>query len=79
MIAYPDDRWRSLEVGDRVIAAVRFGGLFRGRIRRGTQGIIIGRMSDGRVIVTFGTRAAAYTVQPQELTPLDPPATGDHG
>lgn len=73
----PDDHWPDVDVGDRIIAAVDLGGLFRGRIRRRTQGIIIGRTPDGRVIVTFGTRLT-YTVRTFELTPVPPPTARDH-
>jgi hypothetical protein len=77
MIADPDDHSRPLDIGDRVIAAERLGGFVRGRVRRGTQGIVIGGTADGRVIVTFGTKFI-YTVQRQHLTPLEPPATGHY-
>jgi hypothetical protein len=56
------------EVGDRVIARVNIGGIFRPRVRRDTRGVVAGRTPAGELEVHFDG-GGLELVDPERLTP----------
>jgi hypothetical protein len=56
------------EVGDRVMARVDIGGIFRPRVRRDTRGVVAGRTPAGELEVHFDGGGLELVV-PERLAP----------
>ena len=59
------------DVGDRVIAAVNIGGIWRPRVPRHTGGIVVGRAPGGELEVHFAGERKEL-VEPSKLVHADP-------
>ena len=55
------------DVGDRVLAARRIGGLLRARVRAGTPGVVIARGLDDHYTVAFNSSGCTEDVAGRDL------------
>ncbi len=65
------DRPPELDVGDRVVALHRLGGLLRPTVPRGTPGLIIARDTTATLTVRF-TNGQTLNVDPADVALPDP-------